>query len=107
MLLVTTIGAKSGVARTMPVVYLDDGDVIYIIASKAGAHSHPGWYYNLTANPRVTVEQGADEYEAIATEITGEERDTIYARQAALMPQFAEYQAGTTRKIPVVALRRA
>lgn len=107
MLLLTTIGAKSGIARTMPLVYLEEGETIYIIASKAGAHTHPAWFHNLKANPGVTVEQGTDRYEAVATEVTGDERDAIYARQAERMPQFAEYQAGTSRTIPVVALRRA
>ncbi len=107
MLLLTTTGAKTGIERTMPLVCLEDGETIYIIASKAGAHTHPAWYHNLKANPGVTVEQGTERYEAVATEITGEERDAIYARQAGLMPQFAEYQAGTSRVIPVIALRRA
>ena len=63
-------------------------------------------YRNLVANPRVTVEVGAETYEARATILTGEERDRLYAKQAQRMPAFAEYQTKTTRKIPVVALER-
>lgn len=107
MMLLTTTGAKTGTERTMPLVCLDDGDVLYIFGSKRGADTHPAWYHNLKANPRVTVERGTERYDAIATELTGDERDAVYARQVALIPQFGEYQAGTSRTIPVVALRRA
>jgi deazaflavin-dependent oxidoreductase (nitroreductase family) len=106
LLLLTTTGAKSGQRRTTPTMYLRDGDRLLIFASKAGAPTHPAWYHNLLAHPQVTVEVGTDTYEATATVLKGEERDRLYARQAELHPQFGQYQAKTTRKIPVIALER-
>ena len=106
LLLLTTTGAKSGQRRTNPLAYLADGDRLLIFASKRGAPTHPDWYHNLIAHPEVTVEVGTETYEATATVLTGEERDRLYAKQAALYPQFGEYQANTTRKIPVIALER-
>ena len=106
LLLLTTTGAKSGKQHTSPTMYLPDGDRLLIFASKAGAPSNPDWYYNLLAHPEVTVEVGSETYQATAVPITGEERNRLYAKQAELYPQFADYQKKTTRKIPVVALER-
>jgi deazaflavin-dependent oxidoreductase (nitroreductase family) len=106
LLLLTTTGAKSGKRRINPLGYTTDGDHLVIIASKGGAPSNPDWYYNVVAHPQVTVEVGTETFEAIATVVTGEERDRLYANQAALMPDFAEYQKKTTRKIPVIVLER-
>ena len=105
LLLLTTTGARSGQRRTNPVMYLADGDRLLIFASKGGAPGNPDWYYNLLAHPQVTVEVGTETYEATASVLSGEERDRLYARQAELYPQFADYQARTTRKIPVIALQ--
>ena len=79
---------------------------LVIIASKAGAPSHPDWYHNLVAHPDVTVEVETETFEARATVVGGAERDELYANRVALMPNFAEYQAMTTRTIPVVVLTR-
>ena len=106
LLLLTTTGAKSGQRHTTPTMYLRDGDRLLIFASKGGAPTNPAWYHNLVTHPQVTVEVGSETYEATATILTGEERDRLYARQAELYPQFGEYQANTTRKIPVIALER-
>jgi deazaflavin-dependent oxidoreductase (nitroreductase family) len=106
MVLLTTTGAKSGKKHTTPLVYLAEGDRMYVIASKAGAPTNPAWYHNLVANPRVTVEQGTDTYEADAVVLKGDERDRVFAAQVAVMPGFAEYQAKTTRVIPVIELQR-
>lgn len=106
MLILTTTGAKTGKRHVTPLVYLPDGDRLIIIASAAGAPKHPAWYHNLVANPQVTVEVGEDSFEATAVVITGEERDQLYAKQVEVMPGFAEYQAKTTRVIPVIALQR-
>ncbi|HLQ30293.1 MAG TPA: nitroreductase family deazaflavin-dependent oxidoreductase [Ktedonobacteraceae bacterium] len=106
LLLLTTTGAKSGQRRTTPTMYLPDGDRLLVFASKGGAPTNPDWYHNLLAHPQVTVEVGSETYEANATVLTGEERDRLFAKQAGLYPQFAEYQAKTTRKIPVIALER-
>jgi deazaflavin-dependent oxidoreductase (nitroreductase family) len=107
IVLLTTTGAKSGQERINPVVGLTEEDgTIYVFASKAGAPTNPDWYHNLVAHPEVGVEFGDDRYTATATPVTGAERDRIYARQKELMPNFAEYEAKTTRTIPVVALAR-
>ena len=106
LLLLTTTGAKSGQQRTSPTMYLRDGDRLLVFASKGGAPTNPDWYHNLLAHPDVTVEVGNETYNAIATPVTGEERDRIYAHWAELYPQFGEYQKKTTRKIPVVTLQR-
>lgn len=110
LLLLTTTGARSGQRRTTPLMYLPDGDRLIIFASKAGAPTSPDWYHNLLAHPQATVEVGngsvIETFEVTATPVTGEERDRLYAKQAKLYPGFAEYQAKTTRVIPVVALER-
>ncbi|HEY5244390.1 MAG TPA: nitroreductase family deazaflavin-dependent oxidoreductase [Acidimicrobiales bacterium] len=104
LVLLTTTGARSGQPRTSPMMYLDDGGRRYVFASKAGAPTNPDWYHNLKANPEVTVEVGTDELRATAREVTGSERDRLYAHQADLYPGFAEYQEKTDRTIPVVEL---
>ena len=106
MLVLTTIGAKTGRRLTSPLVYAKDGERLLIFASKAGAPTNPAWYHNLVANPTVTVEVGTETFEARAAVVTGDERDRLYAEQAKRMPGFAAYQEKTTRVIPVVALER-
>ncbi|MGH2584400.1 MAG: nitroreductase family deazaflavin-dependent oxidoreductase [Dehalococcoidia bacterium] len=106
MLLLTTVGAKSGQRRTTPLVYLPDDERFVIIASKGGAPTHPAWYHNLMAYPETTIEVGTETIPVTAVVVAGEERDRLYARQAELRPAFAEYQAKTTRRIPVIALHR-
>lgn len=109
MVLVTMTGAKSGRELCSPLVYSSDGDDVVIIASKGGAPEHPNWYYNLVANPTVTVEIGTDKWEATAELAEGDERKRLYDAQAAQMPQFAEYEksAGEAgREIPVFRLVR-
>jgi len=106
LLLLTSTGARSGAIRVNPVMYLDDGKRLYVFATKAGAPTNPDWYHNLLAHPQVTVEVGEERLDVTASVLTGAERDEIYQRQAALYPGFAEYQANTTRTIPVIALDR-
>lgn len=110
LILLTTTGARTGAARTNPVACLRDGDRTLVFASYAGAPRHPDWYHNLLANPTVTVEAGdgtaIETFTATAVPLSGEERDRMYARQAELAPVFADYQARTSRVIPVVALYR-
>jgi deazaflavin-dependent oxidoreductase (nitroreductase family) len=106
LLLLTTIGARTGQRRTTPLVYLADGERLLVFASKGGAPAHPDWYHNLAANPWVTVEVGQETYEAEASVLSGTERDQLYAKQVAAMPNFGEYQQKTRRTIPVVALTR-
>jgi deazaflavin-dependent oxidoreductase (nitroreductase family) len=87
-------------------MYLADDGRLLVFASKGGAPDHPDWYLNLVANPEVTVEVGQETFPARAVVLDGGERDERYAEQARRYPQFAEYQAGTDRVIPVVALLR-
>ena len=103
----TMTGAKSGRRLEVPVAYTRDGDRLVVVASKAGAPTNPGWYYNLKANPDITVEVGAEQYAARATEATGAERDRLYDAMAKAMPVFKEYAAKTERTIPVFVIERA
>ena len=104
-------GRKSGREYVSPMMYLaadDVPDTIYVFASKAGAPSNPDWYLNLTAAGVAEVEVGTETYPVTVTEVTGDERDRIYAEQARRYPGFAEYAQKTAgiREIPVVSLRR-
>ncbi len=107
MLLLHTIGAKSGQPRTTPLVYVTDGARFVVIASKGGADSNPDWYYNLLAHPIVMVELGTEQFQARATAVTEEpERSRLYAQMVAHRPGFAEYEHKTTRTIPAILLER-
>ncbi|MDP9094042.1 MAG: nitroreductase family deazaflavin-dependent oxidoreductase [Actinomycetota bacterium] len=111
MTLLHHVGRKSGREFVAPVMYLaEDGDLetIYVFASKAGAPTDPDWYANLVAAGRTTVEVGSETYSTTVSEVTGDERDRIYAAQAAKYPGFAEYEQLTAgiRTIPVLALHR-
>ena len=107
VLLLTTIGAKSGRARTSPMMYLPDGERMIVFASNAGADRNPAWYHNLRARPSAMVEVGGETAHVRAVEIDGPEHDRLFAEQARRYPGFAEYQAKTDRIIPVVALTRS
>jgi len=102
LLLLTTTGAKSGQPRTVPLGYVRDGDRLILLAANAGAPAHPNWYVNLCANPLVTVELGAERFQARASTAEDVERD----RLAALILWFAAQQEKTSRRIPVVILDR-
>jgi deazaflavin-dependent oxidoreductase (nitroreductase family) len=106
ILLLHTTGAKSGAERVNPMMYLDHDGHRYVFASKAGADSNPDWYRNLSANPDVRVELGAETFDAVATPLEESERKRIYDVQVGLYPGFGEYQEKTTRVIPVVELVR-
>ncbi|MEV0225786.1 nitroreductase/quinone reductase family protein [Streptomyces sp. NPDC050704] len=105
LILLTTTGARSGNRHTTPVGYYPDGgDRVLVIASAGGAPTHPAWFHNLVAHPQVTVETGVFTYEAKAEVLAGSARDEAFARAVEADPGWAEYQAKTTRVIPVVAL---
>jgi deazaflavin-dependent oxidoreductase (nitroreductase family) len=106
LLLLRTTGARSGKQRVNPLAYTTDGERLVIIASKGGTPTNPDWYHNIVAHPDVTVEVGTETFEARATVVEGPERDELYTKQATIMPNFAEYQEKTTRKIPVIVLTR-
>ena len=104
LLLLHHVGARSGKPRINPMMYLKDGDRYLVFASKAGADTNPDWYHNLKTHPNVQIEVGDDVIDVHANEITGAERDRLYARQASLYSGFADYQRQTKRIIPVIAL---
>ena len=106
LLLLHTVGARSGQPRINPVMYLADGDRYLVFASKAGAETNPGWYWNLRANPDAAIEVGDETIAVRAAELTGPERDEKYRIQSERYPGFAGYQEKTSRTIPVIALVR-
>jgi len=105
VLLLETVGAKSGQARKTPLVYLKDGERLVLIGSKAGAPRHPAWVHNMRANPRVKVLAPGRSGEYVAHEAEGEERERLWARAVDYYAGYATYQerAGE-RRIPVVVL---
>ena len=107
LLLLHTVGAKSGQPRVNPVAYQDLGDGVAVFASKAGAPTNPDWYYNLLANPQVTAEIGTETRPFVARVAEGAERQRIWEAQKSANPGFAEYERKTTRQIPVVILQPA
>ena len=107
VVLLTTTGARTGQKRVNPLAGLVDDGTLYVFASKAGAPTNPDWYHNLVAHPEVEVEFGDERFDAVATPVSGPERDRLFAAQAAVQPGFADYAKATERVIPVVRLRRA
>ncbi len=106
LLLLHTTGAKTGRTRVKPLAYRREGDRLVVFGTKGGAPTNPEWYYNVQANPRVTVEVGSDRFEADATVASPDERDRIWRLQTRDAPVFADYQKRTDRTIPVVILER-
>jgi deazaflavin-dependent oxidoreductase (nitroreductase family) len=106
LLLLTTTGRRSGRSHTTPMMYVPDDGRLLVFASCMGAPAHPDWYLNLVADAKVTVEVGAETFEATAQATVGEERDRLFADTAARHTFFTEHQAKTERVIPVVALVR-
>ncbi len=104
LLILHTKGAKTGLARQIPLMYQDRGGSYAVFASKAGAPDNPDWLYNLIADPAVTVELGTERVAANARIADAAERQPIWDRQVAEYPQFGEYEAKTDRTIPVVIL---
>ena len=106
LVLITTTGAKPGKPRVNPLVYVADGDRVVVAASNSGPDRHPAWYFNVRANPELTVQLGEEKYRATASEVTGPERDDWYARLVAADPAFATSETRTSRRIPVFGLVR-
>ena len=107
ILLLTTIGRRSGEPRTAPLLYLRDGERLAIVASFGGHPKHPVWYLNLTANPEVNVQVGRDRFDAAARTATPEERERLWPLFVEMYPGYAGYQEKTTREIPIVLLERS
>ena len=106
VLLLKTTGAKSGATRTTPLVYFKDGDRYLIIASKAGAPTHPAWYHNLVANPAASVELPNESFGVQAKRTEGAERDRLFQTVVEHFPIYGDYQQKTGRAIPVIVLQR-
>ena len=107
LLLLHTVGAKTGKERVNPMMYQAMDDAFATFASKGGADTNPDWYHNLLAHPKAKVEIGTESFEVEARVATGEERDRIWERQKREWPGFADYERKTDRTIPVVILERA
>jgi deazaflavin-dependent oxidoreductase (nitroreductase family) len=106
LLLLHTTGAKSGQERVNPLVTIEDGDRLVVAASKGGAPTNPDWYYNIVANPQVSVEYGPEKFQAQATITSEPERTELYDKLAAEFAGFLEYAEKTTRVIPMITLSR-
>jgi deazaflavin-dependent oxidoreductase (nitroreductase family) len=106
LLLLTTTGAKSGQSRLSPLAYFTIDGRLIIIGSFAGAPKDPAWVHNLRANPRAHIEVGTDAYDVTAHELPSAERDELFEEISAASPGFADYQAKTSRVIPLFELRR-
>jgi deazaflavin-dependent oxidoreductase (nitroreductase family) len=106
ILLLTTTGRKSGEKRTTPLTYFTDGDRYIIVASNGGKSQHPGWYFNLTANPQAQVQVRAEVLDVTAKQAAPEERKALWAKVLATGPQYARYASQTAREIPLMILQR-
>ncbi|MCT7659663.1 nitroreductase family deazaflavin-dependent oxidoreductase [Mycobacterium deserti] len=106
LLLLTTTGAKSGQPRLSPLAYLEIDGRIIIVGSYAGADRDPAWVHNLRADPRAHIEVGSTEYDVTARELPQAERDALYPKVVEAAPVFADYQAKTSRVIPLFELAR-
>jgi len=106
-LLLTTRGRKTGKLHRTALIYGREGKFFIIVASNGGAPKHPNWYQNLVMNPKVEIQVGADKFMAIARTATKEEKPHLWKLMAEIFPNYEEYQAKTTREIPVVIVELA
>ncbi|HEX7292527.1 MAG TPA: nitroreductase family deazaflavin-dependent oxidoreductase [Conexibacter sp.] len=107
ILLLTTRGRRSGVERTMPLIFRQHGDDYLIVASRGGTDAPPAWYLNLQADPEVTVQVRGDVFRARARDATPQEQPQLWRQMAEVWPDYDAYQQRTERRIPVVVLERA
>src|ERR1700755_76415 len=107
LLLLPTTGAKSGQPRVSPLAYFRVDGKLLIIGSFAGSDVNPAWVHNLRANPAARIEIGNDSSDVTARELPSAERDELFGQIAAASPGFADYQAKTSRVIPVFELQPA
>jgi deazaflavin-dependent oxidoreductase (nitroreductase family) len=107
VIILTSLGAKSGKLRKTPLMRVEHDGEYAVVASLGGAPQHPVWYYNLTASPHVELQDGPAKGEYVAREVQGAERESWWKRAVAAWPDYAEYQKKTTRVIPVFVLTPA
>ncbi|MDQ0577053.1 nitroreductase family deazaflavin-dependent oxidoreductase [Agromyces albus] len=106
VIVLTTIGAKSGKLRKTALMRVEHDGEYAVVASQGGAPKHPTWYWNLKRNPHVELQDGAEKHDYLARELEGDERATWWARALETWPAYAEYQTKTDRVIPVFLLTR-
>ncbi|MFJ3898067.1 nitroreductase family deazaflavin-dependent oxidoreductase [Streptomyces sp. NPDC090083] len=104
VILLTTVGAKSGKIRKTPLMRVEYDGVYAVVASQGGAPKHPVWYFNVQADPHVELQDGPRKWDLTAREVTGDEKATWWERAVAAYPPYAEYQTKTDRQIPVFVL---
>ncbi|MFE1833418.1 nitroreductase family deazaflavin-dependent oxidoreductase [Streptomyces sviceus] len=107
VVILTTLGAKSGKIRKTPVMRVEHDGSYAVVASMAGAPTHPVWYHNAVADPRVELQDGPVRQDMLAREVTGDEKALWWARAVEAFPDYAEYQKNTDREIPVLVLEPA
>jgi F420H(2)-dependent quinone reductase len=107
VVIITNRGAKTGKVRKTPLMRVEHEGRYAAVASQGGAPSHPVWYYNFRADPRVELQDGPDKWDMTARELTGDERAQWWERAVAAFPPYADYQRKTARQIPVFVLERA
>lgn len=106
LLLLNTTGATSGQARVNPLAYLADGDRVVVFAANGGREQHPAWYYNILAQPLVTVELGGEQFPARALVAEEPERTRLYATMVQHNPDFDTFERNASRTIPAIILER-
>jgi len=104
VILLTTIGAKTGKIRKTPLMRVEHGGEYAVVASLGGAPKHPVWYFNIKANPRVELQDGAETHDYEAREVVGDEKAIWWERAVEAWPDYADYQRKTDRQIPVFVL---
>ena len=103
----TTVGAKTGKVRKVPLMRVEHGGEYALVASKGGDPKHPGWYYNLLADSTIRMQDGPEPYETTARQIDGDEYDEWWTRAVAVYPPYEDYKAKTDRKIPIFITAKA
>jgi len=107
VVVLTTVGARSGKLRKTPLMRVEHDGTYAVVASQGGAPTHPLWYHNLRAHPRVELQDGTHKSDYLAREVTGEEKAIWWERAVAAYPDYADYQTRTERQIPVFVLEPA
>lgn len=104
VIILTTVGAKSGKLRKTALMRVEHDGEYAVVASLGGAPKHPVWYFNIVASPHVELQDGPIKRDYLAREVSGEEKSLWWERSVAAFPDYADYQAGTAREIPVFVL---
>ncbi len=107
VIILTTLGAKSGKIRKSPLMRVEQDGSYAVVASMGGAPTHPVWYHNVVADPRVELQDGPVRQDMVAREVTGDEKAVWWARAVEAFPDYADYQKKTDREIPVFVLEPA